>query len=82
MQPTATVLVYSDNAEWFFKTVREGDIVEVVNSYGDMMDTFGNGFGDWNLSWDKWRNGSALVPGSEASNGNVTPVTARLRPRV
>jgi lipoprotein-anchoring transpeptidase ErfK/SrfK len=71
-----------DNAEWFFKTVREGDIVEVVNSYGDMMDTFGNGFGDWNLSWDKWREGSALVPGSEASNGNATPVTARLRPAV
>jgi lipoprotein-anchoring transpeptidase ErfK/SrfK len=70
------------NAEWFFKTVREGDIVEVVNSYGDMMDTFGNGFGDWNLSWDKWRKGSALVPGSEASNGNATPVTARLRPVV
>ncbi|UYQ61688.1 L,D-transpeptidase [Streptomyces peucetius] len=70
----------TSNAKWFFETVREGDIVEVVNSYGNMMDTFGNGFGDWNLSWDKWREGSALVPGSEASNGNVTAVSARLRP--
>lgn len=70
------------NAEWFFKTVREGDVVEVVNSSGDMMDTFGNGFGDWNLSWDKWRRGSALVAGSDAAVGNVTEASARLRPRV
>jgi hypothetical protein len=47
-----------------------------------MMDTFGNGFGDWNLSWDKWRQGSALVAGSDAAAGNVTEVSARLRPRV
>ncbi|WP_432135607.1 MULTISPECIES: Ig-like domain-containing protein [unclassified Streptomyces] len=49
------------NAEWFFDHVREGDVVEVVNSDGDTMEAFGNGFGDWNVTWKKWREGSALT---------------------
>ncbi|WP_353942119.1 Ig-like domain-containing protein [Streptomyces sp. HUAS MG91] len=48
------------NAEWFFDTFHKGDIVKVVNSYGDEMDPFGNGFGDWNLGWKEWGKGSAL----------------------
>ncbi|MBL1087211.1 L,D-transpeptidase family protein [Streptomyces actinomycinicus] len=51
------------NAEWFFDNIREGDIVKVVNSYGDAMEPFGNGFGDWNVDWAKWRTGSALFNG-------------------
>ncbi|MEJ8634500.1 MULTISPECIES: L,D-transpeptidase [Streptomyces] len=72
----------TSNAQWFFNTVREGDVVKVVNSAGNEMDPFGNGFGDWNLDWDKWRTGSALVAGG--GTGAVTnPVdTARLRPQV
>ncbi|MBA2811864.1 L,D-transpeptidase family protein [Streptomyces sp. KM273126] len=54
----------SANAQWFYDTVREGDLVQVVNSNGEMMAPFGNGFGDWNLPWDKWREGSALVSGT------------------
>lgn len=66
------------NAAWFYETVRPGDIVRVVNSYGDTMDTFGNGFGDWNLPWEKWRTGSALV---EATGSPVAATEkARLRP--
>ncbi|MFK0115858.1 Ig-like domain-containing protein [Streptomyces sp. NPDC090994] len=68
------------NAEWFFDTVREGDLVEVVNSYGDTMETFGNGFGDWNLDWDKWRTGSALTGGNPKATRPED--TARLRPTV
>ncbi|MFF5087635.1 L,D-transpeptidase [Streptomyces niveus] len=70
----------TDNAEWFFDTVREGDIVKVVNSGGEDMDPFGNGFGDWNLDWAKWRQGSALVGPSEDGGGQVE--AARLRPQV
>ncbi|MEV0224255.1 Ig-like domain-containing protein [Streptomyces sp. NPDC050704] len=66
------------NAEWFFDTVRPGDIVKVVNSYGDTMDPFGNGFGDWNLTWKKWRNGSALVGGTP--EGPPPEARAKLRP--
>ncbi|MDX6761898.1 Ig-like domain-containing protein, partial [Streptomyces sp. F8] len=51
----------TENAAWFFKTVREGDIVEVVNSGGEKMAPFDNGFGDWNVDWRSWLAGSALA---------------------
>ncbi|MFI8822944.1 Ig-like domain-containing protein [Streptomyces sp. NPDC053431] len=71
----------TDNAAWFFKTVSPGDIVRVVNSFGATMDTFGNGFGDWNLDWDKWRQGSALV--TDGGHPTVTEdAKARLRPSI
>ncbi|MFF3941140.1 L,D-transpeptidase [Streptomyces phaeofaciens] len=51
----------TSNAAWFFQNVRRGDVVTVVNSYGRTMETFGNGFGDWNVDWKKWTTGSALT---------------------
>jgi lipoprotein-anchoring transpeptidase ErfK/SrfK len=48
------------NAEWFYNTFRKGDVVQVINSKGHEMEPFGNGFGDWNLSWSAWQKGSAL----------------------
>lgn len=68
----------TSNAEWFFDTFNEGDVVKVVNSNGDMMDAFGNGFGDWNLDWKNWREGSALVGGSP--DAPTSAERARLRP--
>ncbi|WAZ21207.1 Ig-like domain-containing protein [Streptomyces cinnabarinus] len=68
----------TDNASWFFKNVREGDLVKVVNSYGDTMEPFGNGFGDWNVAWQKWRKGSALVGGEPETPRPEE--AARLRP--
>ncbi|WP_110945812.1 L,D-transpeptidase [Streptomyces avicenniae] len=50
----------TDNAQWFYELVKPGDIVEHVNGFGEDMAPFGNGFGDWNLSWDEWLAGSAL----------------------
>lgn len=50
----------TDNAKWFFDQTRIGDIVQVVNSLGSMMEPFSNGFGDWNISWDDWVKHSAL----------------------
>ena len=67
----------TDNAEWFFDTVREGDVVTVENSAGDTMETFGNGYGDWNLDWAKWQAGSALTPGKATGQAEQ----ARLRPQ-
>jgi lipoprotein-anchoring transpeptidase ErfK/SrfK len=66
------------NAQWFFDAVRVGDIVKVVNSGGSDMTPFGNGFGDWNLDWSKWRKGSALVGSPE---GPSPQDRARLRPQ-
>ncbi|MFD6322052.1 Ig-like domain-containing protein [Streptomyces sp. NPDC058442] len=66
-------------AEWFYDTVRRGDLITVVNSNGADMEPFGNGFGDWNLDWTDWRAGSALTGGSAA--GSAPEETARLRPQ-
>lgn len=51
----------TEDAAWLFRTVREGDLVEVVNGYGAPMSPFGNGYGDWNLTWPDWQRGSALA---------------------
>ncbi|GGO35497.1 hypothetical protein GCM10012286_06260 [Streptomyces lasiicapitis] len=67
------------DAAWFFASVREGDIVEVVNSGGARMAAFGNGYGDWNLPWAEWRAGSALPEGSDSSP--APPGSARLHPQ-
>ncbi|MBW5421757.1 L,D-transpeptidase family protein [Streptomyces sp. BG9H] len=68
------------NAAWFYETVRQGDLVKVVNSYGEDMPTFGNGLGDWNMSWQNWRKGSALLSGTK--EGPSAADAARLRPHV
>ncbi len=46
------------NAGWLYKQSRRGDIVEFVNSSRSLEDR--NGWTDWNISWDKWQEGSAL----------------------
>lgn len=58
----------TEDAAWFFDTVREGDVVEVVHSGGETMTPFDNGFGDWNLDWRTWLAGSALT-GTHAGSG-------------
>ncbi|MGW6020775.1 Ig-like domain-containing protein [Streptomyces sp. NPDC055099] len=68
------------DAAWFYETVRQGDLVRVVNSLGADMDPFGNGFGDWNVDWKNWRDGSALLGG--AKDGPTAVDAARLRPQV
>ncbi|MER6127703.1 Ig-like domain-containing protein [Streptomyces sp. NPDC001795] len=66
------------NAQWFFGAVRPGDIVKVVNSKGQQMTPFDNGFGDWNLAWSKWRTGSALA--ADTANAPAPQDQSRLRP--
>ncbi|MEE1928682.1 Ig-like domain-containing protein [Streptomyces sp. TRM 70351] len=85
------------DARWFYENVRPGDLVTHVNTEGTAMPAFGNGFGDWNLSWDEWRAGSALhaaaagpakpekTAGAEQparSQKPGEPVEPRLRPAV
>ncbi|MFI5639701.1 Ig-like domain-containing protein [Streptomyces goshikiensis] len=67
----------TQDAAWFFETVRVGDIVEVVNSGGEEMAPFANGFGDWNLDWRAWLAGSALADGvrAPAAPPRLSPLT-------
>jgi lipoprotein-anchoring transpeptidase ErfK/SrfK len=48
----------ADNAKWFYNFSVPGDVVEIRNSGGPPLKLAQNG--DWTLSWDQWRNGSAL----------------------
>ncbi|MEU6774482.1 Ig-like domain-containing protein [Streptomyces sp. NPDC046759] len=66
------------NAQWFFAHIHKGDIVKVVNSKGHQMEDFGNGFGDWNVDWKKWRKGSALTDGKPDTPSEADAV--RLQP--
>lgn len=50
----------ADNAKWFYDFSVPGDVVEVRNSGGPPLALAQNG--DWTLSWDQWRKGSALKP--------------------
>lgn len=66
----------TDDAAWFYDTVRPGDIVNVIDGYGAPMTVFDNGYGDWNLTWKQWRAGSSLTDVPHYA----TTTAARLRP--
>jgi lipoprotein-anchoring transpeptidase ErfK/SrfK len=51
-----------DNAKWFYDFSVPGDVVEIRNSGGPPLRLVQNG--DWTLSWDQWRAGSAVKPAS------------------
>ncbi|MGZ5418821.1 MAG: L,D-transpeptidase [Nocardioides sp.] len=46
------------NAAWLYNLTKRGDVVEVTGS--DRYMTLTNGYGDWNASFDEWKQGSAL----------------------
>ncbi|THA26807.1 L,D-transpeptidase [Streptomyces sp. RKND-216] len=73
----------TENAKWLFGLVQKGDVFTYVNGDGgEQMPAFGNGFGDWNLSWSEWREGSALTgegKPAQAPLGDIEFAQARLR---
>lgn len=52
-------LATDGTARAFYDEVIPGDVVRVVGSKDTVA--VGNGYGDWNASWDRWRAGSALT---------------------
>lgn len=58
----------SSNARTFFDMVIQGDPFVVTNSTDKIVKP-GNGLGAWNVSWEKWQQGSALsdTPATTAS---------------
>ncbi|MFE0648692.1 Ig-like domain-containing protein [Streptomyces sp. NPDC059534] len=70
----------TEDAAWLFRTVREGDLVRVINGYGEPMSPFDNGFGDWNLSWPQWQRGSAFDPGAGVAAAG--PAAGPFRPEL
>ncbi|GAA3375069.1 L,D-transpeptidase [Streptomyces racemochromogenes] len=50
-------------AKSFYERVQVGDPFEVVGSGSKGNAELGNGYGEWNLSWDQWKAKSALAGG-------------------
>ncbi|ANW17989.1 L,D-transpeptidase [Streptomyces clavuligerus] len=46
-------------AGWFYDRSLIGDVVEVVNSTDQVVEP-DNGLSGWNLTWERWKDGSAL----------------------
>ncbi|MEV7771835.1 Ig-like domain-containing protein [Kitasatospora sp. NPDC086791] len=73
----------TENAKWFYQNTRVGDLVTVVNSRGAAMEAFGNGFGDWNVSWTDWVKHSAVgQPLSTTLPPAQAPAAGMIRPEV
>ena len=47
------------NAQWFFDHFGIGDVVEITNSGGPQL-PLSDTYGDWELTWAQWQEGSAL----------------------
>jgi len=47
------------DAAWLYSLTKRGDVVDVTGT--DRSMELANGYGDWNLSWEQYRAGSALA---------------------
>jgi lipoprotein-anchoring transpeptidase ErfK/SrfK len=47
-----------EDAQWFYDTFSYGDIVQVTGTSTQLAPD--DGYGDWNIPWDQWQQGSAL----------------------
>ncbi|MFF4850418.1 Ig-like domain-containing protein [Streptomyces sp. NPDC001194] len=58
------------NAKDLFAETQPGDLVEVTGDGSKGKADIGNGYGEWNLSWDEWKAKSALAGGAGATPQN------------
>lgn len=49
-----------DDAKWFYKFSRIGDVLTYTNTGGQKMPSW-DGYGDWNVPWAAWQAGG-IVP--------------------
>ncbi|MFB7051983.1 Ig-like domain-containing protein [Streptomyces vinaceus] len=57
------------NAKDLFAETQPGDLVEVTGDGSKGKADIGNGYGEWNLSWDEWKAKSALAGGAGGTGG-------------
>jgi lipoprotein-anchoring transpeptidase ErfK/SrfK len=63
----------TDDAEWFYGIVQDGDVVQVTGT--DKTVSVDNGFGDWTVAWSDWLSASnygATLNGSPVSNSSAS----------
>lgn len=70
----------TEDARWYYDHTLVGDVVDVTNSSRKME--LRNGYGDWNMSWDKWLAGSALPqPSMDAGSAEMGQTTTDAVPQ-
>ena len=52
--------MFEKDAKWIFDNTIPGDVVDYVNTGGDMMEPWNGPGGLWNIPWNKWLKKSAL----------------------
>jgi len=63
----------TENAKWFYDNSAPGDIVIVTGTDRELESD--NGWGFWQMSWDKWMDGSALMTQSTEAPTTPEPAT-------
>ncbi|MFF3862791.1 Ig-like domain-containing protein [Streptomyces sp. NPDC002209] len=58
------------DAKALFAMAQVGDLVEVTGDGSKGKAEIGNGYGEWNLSWDEWKAKSALAGGAGGAPQN------------
>lgn len=58
------------DAKALFALAQVGDLVEVTGDGSKGKAEIGNGYGEWNLSWDEWKAKSALAGGAGGTPQN------------
>lgn len=53
------VNVSNPDGQWFFETAKRGDLVTITGTGRQVAK--GNGWTDWNMTWEQYRQGSALA---------------------
>jgi lipoprotein-anchoring transpeptidase ErfK/SrfK len=48
------------DGQWFYKFAQVGDVVKYTETDGGLMPSW-DGFGDWNVPWQQWQAGGALL---------------------
>ncbi|GIG86233.1 hypothetical protein Pen02_11690 [Plantactinospora endophytica] len=61
------------NANWLFNQTRVGDPIQVKGTERKLEN--GNGWTDWNMSWDQYVKGSAIPAGETAATPSTEPTT-------
>ncbi|WP_203858774.1 L,D-transpeptidase [Plantactinospora mayteni] len=61
------------NASWLFNQTRVGDPIQVKGTERKLEN--GNGWTDWNMSWDEYVKGSAIPAGETATPPSTEPTT-------
>ncbi|MQY09174.1 L,D-transpeptidase [Actinomadura macrotermitis] len=61
------------NARWYYDIMQRGDVIKLTGSSRELE--WDNGWGMWQLPWNKWKKGSALTGADAGTGATASPGT-------